>query len=324
MSASRPAAAADGLPGTAGPPSPSTHAKMSSSIQRVYRGSGAGVHSGVSYALAARAEPLWPDRAHGGGCLVPTAPLLVLLALSSCAVEGDAHLYAQALTGSETFLEARELCLRIRDPASRGDCEVAVMERWQRLNVDDCRTIARGPPELSLWRDECMFQLAERMRARGDLDRALETCLDTRFARQCSWHLVQDEAEASLDEAPAVAERRIARFVAARRIPDAPVQFWAIRFRTAAAAGRLPDEAICNELAQPAPCRDAVESYVRTVLDAWLRGDPNLACGRVAPSSDTVELRPAWVEGPYATAAAVDWRALHCGDTPTGPPGRPD
>ena len=211
--------------------------------------------------------------------------------------------------------------MRIRDPATRGDCEVATMERWESLDANDCRAIAQGPPELVLWRDECMFQLAERLRAAGELDRALETCMDTRFSRQCSWHLVQDEAEASLAEAPTVAEARIARFAQAGRIPDAALQFWSIRLRSSAAAGALPDEAACAGLADPAPCQEAVRRYVRLVLDTRLRGDRALACGQVEAASGTVMQRPAWADGPLAAAAALEWHVAHCGRRPGVPPG---
>lgn len=226
--------------------------------------------------------------------------------------DSDASLYTRALTQAASYDDARRLCDRIRDPGTRGDCQVASMESWGRLDPAECVALAQGAPELALWRDECMFQLAERLRAAGDLDGALAACVDTRFARQCAWHLVQDEAEASLDEPPPRAEQRLSRFSGIQRLPDAPMQFWLVRFRAAAAAGTPPAETVCAGLSAPEPCYDALGRSVRLVLDARHRADRVGACGSLSEDGAKLDMRPSWSPGPRANAYVDQWRAQRC------------
>ncbi|NOY28228.1 MAG: hypothetical protein GXP62_20385 [Oligoflexia bacterium] len=255
--------------------------------------------------------------------------LLLLLATlgAGCSVapDGDAHLYIAALSQASSYEQARDLCRRIRQPTSRGDCGVAVEEAWDRLDPDECHDLAQGPPELALWRDECMFQLAERRRRAGDLDGALTACVDTRFSRRCAWHLIQDEAEASLDETPSTAELRLARFVKVRRLPDAPLQFWLIRFRTALAKGTVLDEGVCQGLASPSPCYQALDRATRVVLDAWLRVRPERACAVDGPGSGAggAGISASWTPGPRINAFIGQWQNERCGvGAPPPRPGR--
>lgn len=235
--------------------------------------------------------------------------------LAACGPQTDAERYAWALTQARSYERARSACVGIVAPHARGDCLVAAMERFGTLDAEECRAVQQAEPSMSLWRDECMFQLAERQRARGNVDGALQLCLDTRFSRECAWHLVQDEAEASLSEDPTLAELRLARFDGAQRIPDAPLQFWTIRYRTQAAAGETPDEATCLELSNPGPCHEALRRHVRLVLDARLRSDPDMPCRPAAEQAATVSTGAAWVHGPVAAGAVLDWQHRHCGPT---------
>lgn len=246
---------------------------------------------------------------------------LVLLLGLGCPEPGDARRYALASSEAEDWPEARSLCLGIRDPSSRGDCLVAGMERFSTLDPEECRALQKDEPEMAVWRDECMFQLAERLRGLGRFDEAMVACLDTRFARECFWHLVQDEAEASLDEAGPVAEARIARFRAAGPIPDAALQFWAARFRAEAEAGRVPGEEICTTLQDPAPCHEGLRRFVRSRLDGQLRLDALRACAATAQGPGSVPVAFGWVPGPVADASVARWHERHCAQEPVE--GRP-
>lgn len=218
---------------------------------------------------------------------------------------------------ADSFARARSSCLGIRDPDSRGDCLVGVMEVWQRLEPGDCHAIlsatSMGPaPELALWRDECMFQLAERLRAHGQLPAALDACLDSRWARECSWHLLQDEAEASLDQAPADAEARIQAFRQAPRLPDAAGQFWAIRMRAGAARGLPVSEGDCATLTAPEPCLQALGVTVASMLDARLRAGALDACALRAEPGAILGPDVAWTPGPLVDAEVARWASQRC------------
>ncbi|MCK6502324.1 hypothetical protein L6R53_02815 [Myxococcota bacterium] len=261
---------------------------------------------------------------------MPVAALaLALVVLPGCERRSDAERYHHALVEARSYATARASCRRIEDPDSRGDCLVGVMEVWQRLDAAGCHEIlapagagAGAAPELAVWRDECMFQLAERQRAHGDLPTALRTCLDSRWARECSWHLLQDEAEASLDEPAAVAEARIRAFRDAPRLPDASLQFWIIRARAGAARGRPVSEADCAALAAPAPCREALGVTVRSMLDARLRAEGTSGCAHVVQTAATLS-GVAWLPGPLVDAEVARWASARCptsGAERSGPP----
>ncbi len=243
------------------------------------------------------------------------APVAGTLLLSACGPRGDAHRYSQALSESGSYEAAREDCAAIVDVHSRGDCLVAVMEQWDQLDVGECHALAQAEPGMAVWRDECVFQLAERMRARGRIDDALALCVDTRFARECAWHLVQDEAEASVTEHPEVAELRLSRFADAHRVPDAALQFWMIRFRAQAAADIVPDATACTYLERPEPCLEAFRRHVRLLLDAQARKHRERVCSPPDAGAATVEPLTGWVDGPVAAATVADWRARNCEPT---------
>lgn len=251
--------------------------------------------------------------------------LSVLSVLSACGPRTDAERYRAALVEADAYGPAAALCADIGDRGARGDCLIAVMERFQRLEIADCDAIRDG-----LWHDECVFALAERARAHGDLDRGLELCLQGRFARSCSWHLLQDEVEASLEDPPKAAELRIAAFAHARRIPDAAVQFWMIRFRERSAAGHPLDEADCEGLKDSRSCEAAVIGYVRQILDAVGNANREQTCNAARGERVKVGQAPAWAAGPVALRAEDDWVRMRCaegakrlpGDEPPMPPPR--
>ncbi|RME22927.1 MAG: hypothetical protein D6798_14595 [Deltaproteobacteria bacterium] len=257
----------------------------------------------------------------------PLRALVLGLALGGgpggCRRPSDATLYVAALSEDDRYERARAHCARIIDVDARGDCLVAIMERFDRLDAGECLALAEAEPELALWRDECVFQLAERLRARQRIEDALRLCLETRFSRECSWHLVRDEAEASIDEAPAIAELRLARFTGARRLPDAGLQFWMIRFRAQAARGVLPDERVCGQIVEPEACIEAFRRHIRQSLATLQRVHEDRACADDADVPDTLSPEPGWADGPIARATVAGWRARHCGRPAGGGAGSP-
>jgi len=227
-----------------------------------------------------------------------------------CGPRGDAAWYNKALTSASSYEEARDACDRVQRVDSRGDCQVAIVERFERYELAECERILGMEPRTAMWRDECVFIVAEGLRQRGELGPALEACVQTRFARQCAWHLVEDEANASLAEEPPVAELRIERFRAARPIPDAAMQFWRIRFRSAAGQGQPPDERVCASLQAATPCLEAFDRGLIELLEARRARDPQQVCPPAGAAGDTMDI--AWARGPRADLLLESWRRDRC------------
>ena len=190
---------------------------------------------------------------------------------------------------------------------AREDCLLAVLERHHRLSPEDC-----GELTTQKWHAECLFQLAERQGRAGELSAALQTCASSLYARFCSWHLLQDQVQASLDDAPVVAEARLDGFAGVTVLPDAAFQFWMIRFREQATDGRSLDESDCHGLRERGECERAVVEYVRRKLDAISHGRMPAVCGGTPGRRAMAHGQPAWKAGPLATSAEDAWVAERC------------
>lgn len=221
--------------------------------------------------------------------------------------ESEAVRYTRALTESADHAEAKALCLGLESAALQGDCLVSAMEQWGVVDAAECSAVSAP-----VWYDECLFLLAERQRTGVDLDTAIATCASTRFARKCAWHLVQDEAQASLDETPAVAEARIAAFDRSRAVPDAGEQFWYIRFQELAAAERPVAETDCEGLQHTDACQRGLRRYLRSVLDALGKRNLEQVCARELGQRATRGGEPAWVDGPVARDEESHWAEQRC------------
>ena len=229
------------------------------------------------------------------------------LALLACEGEPDHARYRRALVEAPDWQAAEEACGGIADPDLQGDCMVSTMERFNLLDAGSC-AVVKAP----VWRDECLFLLAERQWRAGELEVGLATCLGTRFRRMCNWHLLQDEVEATLDAPASEAEARLIAYQAVARMPDGPQQFWLIRLRERAAQGIPVDEADCEGLHDPAGCLDGVRVHVRAQLEAL--GKANLAalCRKEAGARVMNGKQPAWRRGPVAAEAEDRWVADRC------------
>ena len=245
--------------------------------------------------------PVWcradPDKLSG----------MSLLFLLACDSLTDADRYSRALVASADYETARHECRQIAEPSLAGDCLVASMERWQALGAEDCAAIASA-----LWQDECFFLLAERQWKGGMQTEGLGTCRKTRFARACTWHLIQDEAEAAAAEAPEVAEARLLPFIESGAAPDAGMHFWKLWLRARSVDGTAVDERDCDQLKHSRPCREAVGRYVHEVLEASARQDRDGVCSAAPGQRVLMRGHVAWSPGPLVEVAEQQWVDRYC------------
>mgnify|MGYP000312211730 CR=1 FL=1 len=234
-----------------------------------------------------------------------TAALLLVAGCASPPTEAEA--YARALSSAPNYATARASCDHIADPSVRGDCQVTITERFARLDPADCDTV-----DGEVWQDECRFLMAERIGRTGDLDAALATCVTSRFRRHCAWHLLQDAAENTLHKPHAVAEQVLHGFMEVQALPDAPNQFWRIRWRELAGEGQTLDEAGCSGLLSEPGCRDALDRHVFDMLQVVARRDRAGICGKPAGQRVLHSGQPAWTLGPLTAAAEARWVTEHC------------
>jgi hypothetical protein len=233
---------------------------------------------------------------------------ILAVALLGCRPEpSDAQLYHRALVQTQDYEAAAALCARIRNTSLAGDCQVALMERAARIAPMDCATIGSD-----LWRDECVFLLAERLWRQGEHAEGLSTCRQTRFARACTWHLIQDEAEAAAGEDALTAERRLMAFSDSGVAPDAALQFWKLWLRARLTAGSPISAALCEGLSDVRSCREAVGRTIHELLEASGRQDPTTLCAAPEGQRVSVSQGPAWVSDELTLAAERQWVARHC------------
>lgn len=238
--------------------------------------------------------------------------LLLLLMLPACQEPpSDALLYRRALVESVEGEAAAEHCRLITDIGLAGDCQVAVMERFEALEPGGCAEIRSN-----LWRDECVFLLAERQWLAGKQLEGLSTCRQTRFARACTWHLIQDEAEAAVGEDAVAAEERLSPFLRSNVAPDAGLHFWKLWLRARLSAGLPIDEAECSRLQDVRDCREAVGRTIHELLEASGRADRAALCSAPAGERVLVSGAPAWLSGPLTIAAEQQWVSRHCPASP--------
>ncbi len=246
--------------------------------------------------------------------------LLWAWGLAGCgfALQGDAGLYGYALTDAGGFQRSAWACRRVADAGTRSDCWLAILERWQRLEDEDCDFFSDD----GRLQDECRFQLAERRLDAGDLVGAVATCEQTRFRRPCSWHLVRDVALQTWQAPMAEADLRLRDFAGALAIPDAGKQFWTVRFREVIGHGQILDESACAGLPDPMACRDAVYHLVLDMLAERGRLQPEATCAADFGRRVVLKDQGVWLRGPITEAAEHHWEQRFCG-LPPPPPKQP-
>lgn len=232
---------------------------------------------------------------------------LAVSLLACSPMPSDQALYQRALVEADDHSQALQACQQITAPGLAGDCQVAIMERFTLLTPGDCAAIASH-----LWRDECVFLLAERQWRSGAQAEGLATCQETRFARACTWHLIQDEAEAAAEEPPEVAEMRLQPFLANRIAPDAALQFWKLWLRARLGAGTPIDERSCEERSSREACREAVGRTLHELLEATGRHERGALCAAAPGERVMVSTGPAWRVGALTQTAEQQWVERHC------------
>ncbi|MCB9741885.1 MAG: hypothetical protein H6741_23545 [Alphaproteobacteria bacterium] len=218
--------------------------------------------------------------------------MLLALALLACgsqtAPPSEAQAYARALDPARPLAEAMALCEGLSGEDARGDCATAALEARGRLEPEDCAAVPAGR-----WREECWFLLAERMAAAGQLAEAVALCQQTRFSRECSFHLLRTQAQ----EAPSAAdaEARLAVFQGAWPVPDAEQLYWQEWFRARQAEGQPVDMAVCAALERGEACAGAVKRLWEAASRALT---PQRLCEALAEGRAPLTLRggaPAFV-----------------------------
>ena len=202
----------------------------------------------------------------------------LLTLLGACAEPSEAERLTQALDPTTPIHQGLALCRTLSDPTQLGQCGVQVLDRKEDLGEGDCVALGQG-----VWLDECRFNVAERLAAHG----------------------VREQARLSVDEAPAIAEARVALFSAASIAPDAARLFWGERYRATQLLGRPADVAVCAALTNPAPCREAFSSMWDRAVQAVSQDQ---ACARLSAGRPLLTMgngEPSFVPAPETLAALL-------------------
>jgi len=237
------------------------------------------------------------------GCAVATAP--------------DAELMAGALHAA-TVAEGLATCAQMSTENARGDCSIPVLERHGALSGAQCDRI-----EAPIWRDECHFLLAEQEILGGEVVGALARCGQTRFARNCGWHLVRTSVQASLDEAPDTLEPRLAPFRTAAALPDGERLFWFIRLMEHMGRGVAIDPATCGGIPSAAACLEGAERAIHDLLGTAARRDPKGFCAAEPGTRVRQRGELPWVDSAETRATEARFVALRCAISRPGGPGSP-
>ncbi len=151
--------------------------------------------------------------------------------------------------------------------------------------------------------------LAERQRAAGRLDQALDTCKDQRFGRECTFHLIRSEAWQVLTLPAPEAAARLAPLAGLPFARDAERLFWREWHHRSLVQGTPVDPARCQGLADPDACRAVTGELFRDAAAAlgWAE-----VCQRVAAGDPPLQRRgqPSFVDSPEVAG----WLARECGE----------
>lgn len=203
----------------------------------------------------------------------------MILALLACAVPSEAERFAAAVDVEVALEDALAGCAEL--PTARaGECATAALEARDAMSVEACRQLHER-----VWQDECVFQFAERV-AETDLSAGVETCHESAFARECSFHLIRTQARAVADQEPPVAELRAAGLGEIRRAPDAPILFfeeWLVEGRR---LGLDASPERCGALQDERPCVEALRRMSHKALRTiGPPGCPAVEAGHVVQAS---------------------------------------
>jgi hypothetical protein len=217
---------------------------------------------------------------------------------------------------SDSWWQARWLCGRL-DGDAEPDCLVAAMEAQGRLEASDCQVVPEG-----LWRDECVFLYAERQARAGDLGEAMHTCEQTRFGRECSFHLIREGSRAVLDKPVAEAAAATGAYTGMKLAPDAERLFWKSWFRERLQKKKEVDPRDCPT----ASCFEGAREAVLSSLNGLARAGALDPCTGPLPDG-TSNGRRLWVDHPIVWPWVMEFVEGECarreGRVRVGPAGLP-
>jgi hypothetical protein len=163
------------------------------------------------------------------------------------------------------------------------------MDRLDRRDSGDCAMVSVNV------QDECRFLYAEREARAGNAPEAMRACATTRFARECSYHLVREAARTVLSQPPGAAESALRPWLSMPTAPDSARLFWKAYFREQLAAKMTANPGECpNDV-----CRQGAQETLYASLNAAARADPAALCLAVpeVPRGWIIdELTSGWVE----------------------------
>lgn len=179
----------------------------------------------------------------------------------ACASVSEPERFADALDPAVPLDEALAGCEQL--PASRGgECATMALGARDAMTQEACQALTDP-----LWQDECTFQRAEHL-ALTELRAGLDACHTSRFARECSFHLIRSQARQLSSAAPLEAEARLGDLTNIPRAPDAAVLFfeeWHIAGRLDGVDAR-PER--CTVLVDERPCVEALRRISHKTLRA--------------------------------------------------------
>ena len=195
---------------------------------------------------------------------------LIGLLLLACARTPAEH-YARALDVEVPLAKAMDGCGTL--PAGDADdCKTAALEI--REEEGQCGTL-----EDPLWKDECLFLEGERLRKEGRLEEAFALCESTRFGRECSWHILRDEAHNVHDRSFPEVEAYYKGLPYGKRVPDGEALFWESWFTHRRFLGNKVDRRDCEVLSQPRHCFEGAD---RTFDETCLMQNRRVFCEKMA------------------------------------------
>jgi hypothetical protein len=231
---------------------------------------------------------------------------LALAALGASATAGgcarsDAELLQEAL-GADDHAQAAAACAQLGGVT--GDrCRVDVAARHNRLDGAHCEPVSDP-----LWRDECAFQLAERLAVVGRPEEAVALCSGTRFARECSYHLLREVARGVLGK-PTEAAAALGAWEGMIPERDVARLFWKAWLREGRAAGAELNPEVCPDAACEAAARETLFESLRGQHRANREG----FCASVAPPP------PGWEETALVREWTTRWASDACARDASAP-----
>lgn len=220
---------------------------------------------------------------------------------------GDAAKHYRNALAAPSWEAARGECEALPPGENREDCLVGAMEALDRHERADCDALSPG-----MWRDECIFLYAEREQRAGDLPSAFAACEETRFARECSYHLIRTAAHAVVDASIGEVAAAVEPYRVLKAAPDAPALLWKAWVQERSKRGDTLDAGPCPDDL----CRDAVREVLFQRLNGLFLADPATWCvvndGGLPTAPKTGSGAVAWADTPEMQELATRWLRGNC------------